>query len=281
MPPAIESIDHQGLPALRLTTSGGARALISFFGGQVLSWVPAAGHEWLYLSDRARLDGQQAIRGGIPICFPQFAERGPLAKHGYARLVEWTLADQQAGRDFAQVTLTRDWRAESPWTAPCQTEITVSLADDRLDVELEVANQGDAPLTLTLALHTYLQVDEVEEMRLHGLYGGDYEDATQSGEVRRETGDVLMVDREVDRLYRSVQGPLLLRDGDRALGIHGEGFPDVVVWNPWEVKCAALTDMPPDGFRHMLCVEAAHAATPLAIDAGEIWWGRQTLLALR
>ena len=85
---------------------------------------------------------------------------------------------------------------------------------------------------------------------------------------------------DLERLYRDVQGALLLRDGDRALGIHAEHLPDVVVWNPWEEKCAALADMPKDGFRHMLCVEAARAATPLTIVAGESWWGRQTLVAL-
>lgn len=280
MPPAIEAIDHQGLPALRLTTPRGARALVSLFGAQVLSWIPAGGREWLYVSERAKFDRQQAIRGGMPICFPQFAGRGPHAKHGYARLVEWSLTSQQSGTDFAQVTLAHEWSGDSAWPAPCTTEITVSLGDDRLDVELEVTHHGDTPLVITLALHTYLRVDEVEESRLQGLYGCDFEDATRDGQVRRETGDVVIIDREIDRLYRDVQGALLLRDGDRALGIHAEHLPDVVVWNPWEEKCAALADMPKDGFRHMLCVEAARAATPLTIAAGESWWGRQTLVAL-
>lgn len=282
MSSAIESIDHRGLPALRLVTREGARALVTLFGGQVLSWVPAGGREWLYVSEKACFDRSQAIRGGIPVCFPQFAALGPLPKHGYARMREWRLDEQRAPRDFTQVTLSLEASPEElqRWPHPWRAELTVSLAGNRLDLELEVANPGAAALEFTAALHTYLRVDEVEEARLEGLYGHEYLDATRGGEVRRDSGDVLRVEDEVDRIYRDVTGALLLRDGERALGIHGENFADVVVWNPWEEKCAALADMPRDGFRHMLCVEAAAAARPVRVEPGEDWWGRQTLVAL-
>jgi glucose-6-phosphate 1-epimerase len=52
-----------------------------------------------------------------------------------------------------------------------------------------------------------------------------------------------------------------------------------VVWNPWVDKCADLADMPADGWRHMLCVEAA-ATRPVSLPAGEEWYGRQTLVAV-
>jgi glucose-6-phosphate 1-epimerase len=282
MTAAIEAIDHQGLPALRLVTRGGARALLSLFGAQLLSWVPPGGREWLYVSDRACFDRSRPIRGGIPVCFPQFATMGPLPRHGYARMREWRLEDQRPARDFTQVTLSLEASPEelAHWPHPWRAELTVSLTENRLDVELEVANPGEAALEFTAALHTYLRVAEVEEARLEGLYGQDFQDATQGGAVRRDSGDVLRVEDEVDRLYRDVGGALLLRDSGRALGIHGENFPDVVVWNPWEEKCAGLADMPRDGFRHMLCVEAAAAARPVRVEPGADWWGRQTLVAL-
>jgi glucose-6-phosphate 1-epimerase len=282
MSTSIEAINHQGLPALRLVTREGARAVVSLFGAQVLSWIPPRGREWLYVSDRACFNRSQPIRGGIPVCFPQFAALGSLPKHGYARLREWRLEEQRAPRDFTLVTLSLEASQEEleHWPHPWRAELTVSLAENRLDVELEVTNPGAVELEFTAALHTYLRVGEVEEARLGGLYGYDYQDSTQGGAVRRDSGDVLMVDNEVDRIYRDVGGALLLRDGHRALGIHGENFPDVVVWNPWEEKCAALADMPRDGFRRMLCVEAAAAASPIRVEPGAGWWGRQTLVAL-
>jgi glucose-6-phosphate 1-epimerase len=282
MTAAIEALTHHGLPALRLVTPQGARAVLTLFGAQVLSWVPPGGREWLYVSERAGFDGRQAIRGGVPVCFPQFAARGPLPKHGFARLREWSLSDQRASRDFTQVSLSLEPTAEEAalWPSPYRAELTVSLAENRLDLELEVANTGLQALEFTAALHTYLRVDEVEEARLEGLHGHYFEDATRGGEVRRDSGDALVVEDEVDRLYRDVQGALLLRDAGRALGIHGENFPDVVVWNPWEAKAAALADLPPHGFRHMLCVEAAAATQPVRVEPGADWWGRQTLVAL-
>jgi glucose-6-phosphate 1-epimerase len=52
----ISDIDFNGLPALELCAADGARAVVSLFGAQVLSWRPAGGREWLYLSERALLD---------------------------------------------------------------------------------------------------------------------------------------------------------------------------------------------------------------------------------
>ena len=40
-----------------------------------------------------------------------------------------------------------------------------------------------------------------------------------------------------------------------------------------------LADLPDNGFRHMLCVEAV-AFDPVPLPAGESWYGRQSLVAL-
>lgn len=277
----IESIDFNGLPALRLQ-AGGASAVVSLFGGQVLSWTPRGGKEWLYLSETARFDRSTPIRGGVPVCFPQFADLGKLPKHGFVRTVDWMLADRRVDKDFALVQLRLEDSAETRalWNHPFGIELTISIEDNRLDLEFEVDNRGTDVLSFTGALHTYLRVREAEEARLEGLYGFTYRDSANGNAIKRETGDALMVDAEVDRVYRQVNRPLLLRDGSRTLGINTEGFPDVVMWNPWETRCAALADMPDNGFRRMLCVEAAAADTPITVAAGEQWWGRQTLIAL-
>lgn len=282
MKAGIEHIDFHGLPALSLSTRAGARAVVSLFGGQVLSWTPPGGGERIYLSPTAVLDGHTPIRGGIPVCFPQFAAQGALPRHGFARNAIWQVETERSDDDFALVTLglRDDVASRALWPHAFHVELGILVEDSRLDIEIEIENTGDAAFEFTAALHTYLAVREVEESRLEGLHGHMFHDMNADGQVVRESGDVVLVEGEVDRVYRDVKRPLLLREYDRSLGINTEGFPDVVVWNPWEERSAALPDMPNDGFRRMLCVEAAAAVAPVTLPAGEIWLGRQTLVAL-
>lgn len=275
-----------GLDAVRLTLPDGSTTVISAYGAQVLSWIPAGGGERLYLSPQADFGGQAPIRGGVPVIFPQFAGRGPLPRHGFARTATWALEEvreepeaEEGGFACAVYRLGADAASRALWPHDFRAELTVALTKDRLDVELEVENPGDAPLEFTCALHTYLRVGEVEAATLTGLRGSRRQ-APAGGETQIETSPELVVEDEVDQVYLNVPRPLLLKDGRRALAIASEGFPDVVVWNPWEHQCAQLADMPANGFRHMLCVEAAAVGRPVTVAPGESWWGRQTLVTL-
>ncbi len=89
----------QGQPCQRLTLPSGDSVLVALQGAHVLSWV-AQGRERLFLSERNVWDGQAAIRGGVPVCFPQFNQRGDLPKHGFARNVAWQLVTGQEGGNF-------------------------------------------------------------------------------------------------------------------------------------------------------------------------------------
>ena len=282
MAATIEHIDFHGLPALRLRTAGGAAAVVSLHGAQVLSWTPPGGAERLYLSPQAVFDRRTPIRGGIPVCFPQFADLGGLPPHGFARTATWSVVTERTGDDFALRTLglTDDAATRAVWPHPFRAELGILIEDSRLDLELEVDNTGDQALEFTAALHTYLAVREVEESRLEGLHGFEYRDKTDANRIKRDSGDVLLIEGETDRVYHDVNRPLLLREYSRSLGINADGFPDVVVWNPWIERSAAIADLPDDGFRRMLCVEAAAAREPVRVPAGETWWGRQTLVAL-
>lgn len=277
----ITEIEFHDQPALELVTARGARALVSPFGGQLLSWQTAPGHEQLYLSDDAVFDRQRPIRGGIPVCFPQFGTQGKLPRHGFARTALWEVRESRAADDYALLTLGLTDEAAAPdnWLWPFDAELTVLLGQDRLDVELQVENTGHAQMAFTAALHTYLKVAEVENARLHGLQGHHFRDAlsAESGE-QQEAAEVLVVEGGMDRLYRNVDHPLLLVDGARRVAIDQEGFPDVVVWNPWEDGAARLDDLPNLGFRRMLCVEAAAASQRMALDPEESWFGRQSLV---
>lgn len=282
MKPFIETIEFKGIEALRLNGPRGSSAVVARLGGQVLSWLTPDGREHLFLSERAVFDGSAPIRGGMPICFPQFGGLGDLPKHGFARTREWSVAAQRCGDDYALATLelVDDENTRALWPHAFRAEISVMLEVDRIDVEFCVENTGPAPFEFTGALHSYLRVTQVEDVALEGLHGHDYLDAARDNRVVRETGTEIIVEGEVDRVYYDVRRPQLLNAGNLSLGIQSQGFPDVVVWNPWVDLCAGLKDMPPDGWRHMLCVEAAAVRKPVIVPAGEEWYGRQTLVAV-
>ncbi|MBP6132709.1 D-hexose-6-phosphate mutarotase [Thauera sp.] len=282
MPATIEPTEFHGQPALRLATASGARAVVALHGAQVLSWAPPGGEERLYLSPKAVFDGHSAVRGGIPVCFPQFADLGPLPAHGFARNRRWSLTTERSGKDFALagLTLADDEATRALWPYAFSAELSILIEDSRLDLELEITNTGDEAFEFTAALHTYLAVREVEESRIEGLHGFSYRDKTDADRIQRDSGDALVIESETDRVYHEVNRPLLLREYHRSLGVNADGFPDVVVWNPWIERSAAIADLPDDGFRRMLCIEAAAARQPVRVQPGESWWGRQTLVAL-
>jgi glucose-6-phosphate 1-epimerase len=173
MKPSIENIEFHGLAALRLNGPGGSSATISLFGGQVLSWVTPDGREHLFLSERAVFDGSVAIRGGIPVCWPQFGRQGGLPAHGLVRTRSWSVGAQRCDDDYALATLeiADDAETRTLWPHPFRLELTVMLERDRLDLELGVVNPGGAELSFTGALHTYLRVTQVEDVALEGLHG--------------------------------------------------------------------------------------------------------------
>ena len=278
--PSTETIDFNGIEALRLNGPGGSSAVISKLGGQVLSWISPDGRERLFLSEKAVFDGSVPIRGGIPVCFPQFSDLGDLPKHGFLRTREWQVGSQRCGDDYALATLeiSDDEDTRALWPFSFRAEITLMLEHDRIDVELCVENTGATAFEFTGALHSYLRLVQVEDAALEGLYGCDYRDAANEDQIIRESGTELQIECETDRVYHDVKRPISLQAGNHSLTIQSQNFPDVVVWNPWVERCAALSDMPVDAWRQMLCVEAAIVQAPITLPVGEEWYGRQTLV---
>ncbi len=269
-----------GLPATELQLAGGDRVVVAHHGAHVLSWV-AAGCERLYLSPQSTLDGQAAIRGGIPVCFPQFNQRGDLPKHGFARNLAWQVNAPRLESDEAHLVLsfadsaqTRRW-----WDQSFEALLLIALTPGALQVDLAVRNTDTKALNFTGALHTYLAVDDVAQARLFGL-GGQAEWNAVTDRHGTAAPELRFVG-EFDRVYSAAPAGYELQDGPHTLVI--EQDPDwahTVVWNPGAEKCATLPDMPPEGWQHMLCVEAAQVYEPIAIEPGDFWQGAQRLTVL-
>ena len=263
-----------------LRAADGATAEIYLHGGHVTSWRPAPGNEErLFLSARSEFHGGTAIRGGIPVIFPQFAAEGPLPRHGFARLSTWRVEkiEQEPVDAVATLSLTDSAETRALWNAPFRATLTVRVSGPRLVVSLGVENIGSPPFSFTCALHTYLRVHDVAQTEVLGLHGAQYRDSGDRAKLRTDVDPALRVTGELDRVYVGAPPSLVLREPRRALGVQMREFPDVVIWNPGRKRAAALADMEPDAERAMLCVEAAVVQTPITLSAGKAWVGSQTL----
>src|SRR5437899_4254609 len=150
----VELIEFGELPAIRLRTPEGAQAIVTLFGAQVVSWIPADGKERLFCSARSKLDGTKAIRGGIPIIFPQFAERGDGVRHGFARLSTWRMIQSgvQHGACFAEFALGSEDHLPSRWPHDFALSLRVSVRARQLHLTLRVRNTGQTPFAFSSAL---------------------------------------------------------------------------------------------------------------------------------
>jgi len=272
-------IEFRGQPAIRATGADGSTLTVALHGAQVLSWATASGVERLYLSPRAVFDGQAAIRGGVPICCPQFNQRGMLPKHGFMRNLPWSQAAADAPQTL-RLTLRDNEATRTLWPHAFEARLEATLSAGGLRTTLTLVNIDHAPWTFAAALHTYLRVDDIAHVRLEGLQGANRWDSLRD-DRHVETAAALHFDAEFDSVYAAPAKPLRLVQPGSTLEIaQSASCSETVVWNPGAVLGAKLADMPEDGFRHMLCVEAARIDEPVLLAPGAQWQGWQQLRVL-
>jgi glucose-6-phosphate 1-epimerase len=263
---AIAMTSFGSLPAVRITATDGATATVTLYGAHLVSWHSADGVERLFCSARSARDGSRAIRGGVPVIFPQFAERGEGMRHGFARVSTWRVVDSGAGEQgsFAVFTLTRNDLAPAiahSWEHGFELRLTVALQGQQLSLSLDVRNTGDDEFAFSAALHTYYLVDALASVRVKGLEAG-----------------AMRISDKLDRIYRDVRTGVGLVHGAGTLALTQSGFRDLVIWNPGAADTQALPDMEDDDYQRFVCIEPAQIAqASLAPGAG--WRGEHQVTA--
>ncbi|KAK2395367.1 putative glucose-6-phosphate 1-epimerase [Trifolium repens] len=282
-----------GLDKVLLRESRGASAEVYLYGGHVTSWKNDHAEELLFLSSKAIFKPPKAIRGGIPICFPQFANHGPLESHGFARNRIWTIEDDpppfptnNLSKAFVDLILKPSEEDLKIWNHSFEYRLRVALGpggDLMLTSRIRNTNSDGKPFSFTFAYHTYLSVSDISEVRVEGLETLDYLDNLQNKERFTEQGDALTFESEVDKIYLSTPTKIAIIDHEkkRTFVLRKDGLPDAVVWNPWDKKAKAMADFGDDEYKHMLCVEAANIEKAITLKPGEEWKGRLELSALK
>lgn len=274
MEAAADPAVHPG--AITRKLADGSALVVSRYGGQVLSWSDAAGREMLYLSAASSGVDGKPIRGGMPVCFPQFAARGTLPKHGFARTAVWTQPEQPAASpNRVHLQLREQVQTLAVWPHRFLLDLRVEFSGKHLHVTLQVKNTDVHAWNFTAALHTYFRVDEVTEAALHGLRGVAYQDALDGGRRVEAAESMIQLNHAIDRVYLATPRSVSLDERDRRLEIVQRGFADTVVWNPGPGAAAILGDMPAGDERRMLCIEAGQVGNPISLKPGDSWLGSQ------
>ena len=256
------------IPYIEVKTRS-AYALISLYGGQLLSYKSNGCDDLLFLSEIANYAEGKAIKGGIPVCWPWFGadpENKGRQSHGFARNTMWELrSTENIGDTQCKVIMGLKENNETLklWPHTFDLEIEM-LIGDSMDVLLRTSNTGEESFEITQALHTYFSVGDIRKVSLQGLDKKSYLDKAKinTGEEQKcQSGDVEFT-QEVDSIYQNVPNDLKLLDlhKQREIKISSIGNKTAVVWNPAAELSQQMSDIYDDDYKKFVCVETANAA---------------------
>lgn len=280
IPGVVEfAVSDSGLTYATIT-SPECRATLYLQGGHLTEWCPTNQQPVLFLSERQSITRGKAIRGGIPIIFPWFGPRtaneyssrvdGP--SHGFARTAEWQIVETKLSGDDVVLTLTLSSDDTSRELGFDGFLLTYKLVlGTNLSLYLTVKNQSTNPMIFEEALHSYFSIGDVRRLKLLGLADTDYFDKTDGFKRKHQTEPELMLTGETDRPYVDTNSAVEIIDQvhQRRIIVSKENSQTTVIWNPWIDLTSKLSDMNPDGWQFMVCVETANAlqnAVTLAPD---------------
>ncbi len=266
-----------GIPGIaRVVAGAGGMAKVSItspiavgemylHGAHVTSWKPRGADDVLFVSAQSRWEDGRAIRGGVPISFPWFANKADNPKapaHGFVRAKAWPLESIVQTNDAVTVSMFTDSNADTKrwWPADFHLVHRATFGAE-LNLELVLTNTGANSLRFEEALHAYFRVGNIEPARLHGLDGIDYLDKTDSARKKTQHGPVAIT-AETDRVYLNTSGTIDLEDQAlrRRIRVAKTNSLTTVVWNPWLEKAKAMSDLGDDEWRQMVCIETSNVA---------------------
>lgn len=207
-------------------SKSGAKAEVYTFGATVTSFVAGNGREVLFLSKDAKLDGSKAIRGGVPLVFPQFGQPDKnMPQHGFLRNNPWTVdeasvydSDEAAGISLslklADVKNSRGEAGQSKWAEGtdlnCTVIMSLKIDDSSLTQTLTIQNTATKPFDFQTLFHTYYHVNnhqalDKDKCNVKGLEGYHCSDKI-TGEEYILGPEPIFIDRLIDHVYSPPDG---------------------------------------------------------------------------
>lgn len=248
LPNEIKLVRYHELDVLEISHPN-CTAKVALQGAHLFSWQPKhAKQDVLWTSEIEPFNEGSAIRGGVPICYPNFGaglDGKQMPFHGTARTTVWTLAD------FA--------------VEPVAVRLVLELLPHaRVEMvlgetcEIRFTQLADSPSQL--ALHSYFNLADIAQTEVAGLPTRCFDSLTKSEQAVESPRKIA---ENVDCIYPLEQPISVVHDHGNARQIeieHGNAS-EIVLWNPWHKPTSAMSE---SGYRTMVCVETARIHRLLA-----------------
>jgi glucose-6-phosphate 1-epimerase len=244
-----------------------ANASICLYGAHVTSFTPINSQDILWMSPESSFEIGKPIRGGIPVCFPWFGPHKSDPKkpqHGFGRLMVWDVLDtgtKPSGETFVELQLCSSEETKAYVANDFCATIKIVIGE-KLDFNFKVENRSKETFEYTCALHSYYNISDIESIAIYGLQGAHYH-----SQLKAEPNDFIQESPTIEihqaetRHYHNTESTCIIEDPNfgRKIEVAKAGSKITTVWNPWVETCAQIGDLPDDGYKTFVCIEAVNA----------------------
>ncbi len=256
-----------------------ATASICLYGAHVTSYRPNNSRDILWMSPDSNFEVGKPIRGGIPVCFPWFGPHKSDPKkpqHGFGRLVVWEVVEtgtKLGGETFVNLRLCSSEETKIYFPNDFCATIAV-VVGAKLEISLRVINQSNEVFDYTCALHSYYNISDIENVKISGLQGAHYH-----SQLLDEPNDFVQESAKIEihkaetRHFHNTESTCYIEDPNfgRNIQVAKAGSKITTVWNPWSETCAQINDLPDDGYKTFVCIEAVNAFDDvISLQPGEL-----------
>lgn len=234
-----------------------AECKIALWGGNIVSYRPKnEEHDIFWLGEQNKFDNIQAIRGGIPVCWPRVAEEklnNQLPRHGFARISHWNL--QNVWVDESKMEVELSLLPDAKFNLNLSATLFIKITD-KLEYRLETTNHGDEVFDFSEALHAYFNIGSIDDVIVKGLADHRYKNSLD-GKFYTQEQDI-KVKGEIDSIFINHTQNIEIEDSvfNRVISIEKTGSNTTVVWNP----AKDLAEMGSGQYKNFVCVEPSNQA---------------------
>lgn len=186
---------------------------VSLYGANLLRWK-SLNKERLYIAKTSLLDGTKAVRGGVPVVFPQFARPNEnLPQHGFVRTSFWKYlknteeneGDEDSIFFYLDHTMVNDQNLIlNHWNYAFNLLIEFKLtSSNKLIQKFYIQNiDNNKSFFFQNLLHTYYSISNIHNITVKGLKSSSYLDKLDWNHGKKvEEQEEIIFKSEFDSIY--------------------------------------------------------------------------------